>query len=92
MPNSFDPRPKPLITGPLRKTGNGGSGESGPTIRRRSAGLDIEGGQKVVKKSGSKEMRKSIAVADFPQITEPPSHGNEAFLTLDYTHRMYVRP
>ena len=41
-PNSFEPRPNPLMTGPLRKTGNGGSGFSGPTINGRSVGGDME--------------------------------------------------
>jgi len=35
--SSFEPRPKPLMTGPERRSGNGGSGPfSGPTMRDRS--------------------------------------------------------
>ena len=42
IPNSFEPLPNPLMTLPLRYTGNGASGLSGPTTSGRSVGRDIK--------------------------------------------------
>lgn len=42
IPNSFDPLPNPLITGPFKYIGKGDSGDSGPTMDGLRPGRDME--------------------------------------------------